>query len=144
MDIIDRLSDLLKSLFGDESERTGTPGTASRYADPDVTEAWEELDEYLRTGKNGPKQGGSGGGKKTGRTQGPLDEDLRRDYANLEVPFGADMEEIKKAYKTLILRYHPDKHSGDPEKLRIATEITKKINESFERIRSRAEGSKRG
>ena len=68
-----------------------------------------------------------------------MDEDLRQDYANLEVPFGADIDTVKKAYKNLIRRYHPDKNAGNPEKLKIATEITKKVNESFERIRTRTE-----
>jgi DnaJ-domain-containing protein 1 len=127
MGVLDGLADLLKSIF------SGTGSTESRgYSDPDVTEAMEELDEYLKTGRSA----------ESGRRREPPPfphEDLRQDYANLEVPFGAGIEDVKMAYKKLIMQYHPDKHSGDPEKLRIATEITKKINESFERIRSRLE-----
>jgi curved DNA-binding protein CbpA len=41
-----------------------------------------------------------------------------------------------------MMKYHPDKHAGDPEKQKIALEITKKVNESFERIRARTEGSR--
>ena len=66
------------------------------------------------------------------------DESLRGDYANLEVPFGADIEEVKRSYKSLVLRYHPDRFAADPEKQGIALEITKKINQSFERIRDRS------
>jgi curved DNA-binding protein CbpA len=43
--------------------------------------------------------------------------------------------ELKKSYKKLLRKYHPDKFSNNPNKLKIATEITKKINESFSRIR---------
>lgn len=119
---IDRLSELLRSLFGGGEE------TAVR--DPDLDAAWEELDDFMGTaeGKN----------RRSSPPAPPGDENLRRDYANLEVPFGADIEEVKRSYKTLILRYHPDKHAGDPEKQRIALEISKKINESFERIRKRS------
>jgi DnaJ-domain-containing protein 1 len=124
--ILDNLSDLFKSLFSDTPTRSGV------YSDPDVAEAMEELDDFLGSGKAKPS-----GAKRA--PSGFPHEDLRQDYSNLEVPFGAGIEEVKKAYKSLILRYHPDKHAGDPEKLRIATEITKKINESFERIRSRLE-----
>jgi DnaJ-domain-containing protein 1 len=81
-----------------------------------------------------------GEGSQARRPRPPADESLRQDYANLEVPFGADIETVKKSYKTLMMRYHPDKHAGNPEKQRVALEITKKINESFERIRAR-EGS---
>ncbi len=137
MDFTDRLAELFKSLFGDGGERRESPDLGNGFVDPDVSEAWKELDEYLRTGKSGESRGAGGKRENAGRMHGPRDEDLRQDYANLEVPFGADVGDVIKAYKTLILRYHPDKHSQDPEKQRIATEITKKINESFERIRSR-------
>ncbi len=137
MDFVDKLAELFKSLFGDGEERRESPDVRSGFVDPDVSDAWRELDEYLRTGKSSESHGVGGKRENAGRMHAPRDEDLRQDYANLEVPFGADVEDIMKAYKTLILRYHPDKHSQDPEKLRIATEITKKINESFERIRSR-------
>jgi curved DNA-binding protein CbpA len=40
----------------------------------------------------------------------------------------------------LMLKYHPDRHAGDPQKQRLALEIAKKINQSFERIRSNHEG----
>ena len=58
--------------------------------------------------------------------------------------FPFDIEMVRKSYKSLMLKYHPDKHAGDPQKQRIALEITKKINESFERIRARHEGGARG
>jgi curved DNA-binding protein CbpA len=73
----------------------------------------------------------------------PVDESLRQDYANLEVPFAADIDTVRRSYKALMLKYHPDKHGGDPQKQKIALEITKKINESFERIRAGHEGGTR-
>jgi DnaJ-domain-containing protein 1 len=130
---MDRLAEFLRSFAG--TSRT-TRESDYRFSDPDVSEAWAELEEFMRSGKAGRTTGGERGHARG--APGPRDEDLRQDYANLEVPFGSDLTEVIKAYKRLILRYHPDKHSGDPEKIRIATEITKKINESFERIRARA------
>ncbi len=152
-DFIDRLADLLKSLLGrgqekgPGAERPRGPGPAggSRpgFRDPDLAEAWEELEVYMRTGEESSRDRGRRAGPDAGRMPGATDEDLRQDYANLEVPFGSDIETVKAAYKSLIMRYHPDKHSGSPEKQRIATEITAKINESYERIRSRTEGRRR-
>ena len=69
-----------------------------------------------------------------------MDESLRQDYANLEVPFGSDIDTVRRSYKALMLKYHPDKHGGNAQEQKIALEITKKINESFERIRARNEG----
>lgn len=139
---IDRLAELLKSLFGSE-EGSGAGGTTSQRAvDPDVQAAWEELDEYMRTGSSGPRTRSTSGGSTRasgaqGRAQASrrVDESLRQDYANLEVRFGADVEEVRASYKRLMLKYHPDKYPGDSEKQKLALEIAKKINQSFERIR---------
>ncbi len=146
MDFIDKLAGFLRDILGDgRGTREGKPTRSSGYQDPDLRDAWEELDDYMRGGtgerkQQGGREGGrQGGGQESRGSRPPADESLRQDYANLEVPFGADIETVRKSYKTLMLRYHPDKHAGDPEKQRIALEITKKVNQSFERIRSRHE-----
>lgn len=146
---IDRLAGLLKSLFSeDRGPREGrtAPGGQARHADPDLQDAWQELDEFMRTGSNDRAR--TRGSDRTGSSrasppprQSP-DESLRQDYANLEVPFGADIDAVRRSYKSLMMKYHPDKHAGDPEKQKIALEITKKVNESFERIRTRTEGGR--
>ncbi|XP_004394995.1 PREDICTED: dnaJ homolog subfamily C member 5G [Odobenus rosmarus divergens] len=45
-------------------------------------------------------------------------------YAVLELKKGASPEDIKKAYRKLALKYHPDKNPGDAQ----AAEIFKEIN----------------
>jgi DnaJ-domain-containing protein 1 len=154
LDFVDRLADILRSLMGDRGDQaTGRPGAregrgpgrGSRdpgYRDPDLRAAWEELEDYMRGGSGGSsgRPGATGPGASGGRharPEPPVDESLRKDFANLEVPFGSDIDTVRKSYKALVLRYHPDKFAGDPEKQRVALEITKKINQSFERIRSR-------
>jgi DnaJ-domain-containing protein 1 len=139
---IDRFAEFLRSLFADD-ESTNTRREArseeTRFRDPDVQDAWEELDEYMRTGANEAKRTRRAGESRG--TQRAPDEALRPDYANLEVPFGADIETVKRSYKHLMLKYHPDKHSGNPEKQKIALDITKRINQSYERIRARHTGT---
>lgn len=146
---IDRLADLLKTLWGtgtDSRPGGGSGGAESRprnFIDPDVQAAWEELDEYMRTGESPGAGGAAGAGAREGsrpRTPPRVDESLRQDYANLEVPFGADRETVRSSYKRLMLKYHPDKFAGDTEKQKIALEIAKKINQSFQRIRDQQEG----
>lgn len=59
--------------------------------------------------------------------------DIEREYyANLELPYGADFNEIKKAYRKLLKKYHPDKFHNDERKLKIAQEVVKKLNTAYE------------
>ena len=51
-------------------------------------------------------------------------------YANLELAVGSNFEEIKRAYREQLRKYHPDKFQGD-KKEEFAEEITKKINEAY-------------
>ena len=55
----------------------------------------------------------------------------RQYYKILEVEYGADFSEIKKAYKKLLKKYHPDFFAGSPEKMETAQKLTKKINEAY-------------
>jgi DnaJ-domain-containing protein 1 len=133
---IDKLALLLKTLLGDGGSFQGKSASEvhAAYRDPDLLDAWEELNKYMRGDTH---EGVHHTEQSRFRPQTTADESLRQDYAILEVPFGADIEVVRKSYKSLILRYHPDRFAGDAEKQRIALEITKKINESFERIRAR-------
>ena len=58
-------------------------------------------------------------------------------YENLEVPYGSDLETVRHAWKNLLRKYHPDLHSNDPEKRRIATELTQGLNRAFEELERR-------
>jgi len=49
----------------------------------------------------------------------------------LEVPPDASEAQIKKAYKKLAIKYHPDKNPDNPE---AATEMFKKVSEAYEHI----------
>lgn len=55
---------------------------------------------------------------------------LAKYYANLEIRVGSDRATIKKAWKTQMKKYHPDLHCADPEKKRIAEELTRQLNQA--------------
>ena len=145
MDIFDRLGNLLRTMLDDDEEAHGSPG---RFSDPDESAAWEELESYMRSGSS--DAGGTAGGRFghgnadpfAGADSGSLPESLKRDFRNLEVPVGAPFHEVRRSYKRLMAAFHPDRHSSDPEKLRTATEVTKKLNQSFQRIRTYYEGER--
>ena len=57
-------------------------------------------------------------------------------YANLEVPMGSDMETVKESYRRLMRKYHPDKHSADPEVEKLATQLSQELTVAYQAIES--------
>jgi DnaJ-domain-containing protein 1 len=57
--------------------------------------------------------------------------ELRLAYAALEVPFGADFATVRKSYRSLMRKYHPDRHAGSPEKQKAATELAQKLTLAY-------------
>jgi DnaJ-domain-containing protein 1 len=56
---------------------------------------------------------------------------VRKAYAALEVPYGADFDAVKKSYRTLMRKYHPDRHTGSPDKQKAAHELTTKLTAAY-------------
>lgn len=79
-------------------------------------------------------QGSSGykgsSGYQTGYGSG-VDAVERQYRANLEVDAEAGLKDIRRAYKTLIRKYHPDLFHTEPEKRKVALEITTQLNEAM-------------
>lgn len=61
---------------------------------------------------------------------------IRDYYANLEVPYGSDLETVKESYRTLMRKYHPDKHVNDPETEKLATELSQELTRAYKAIES--------
>jgi DnaJ-domain-containing protein 1 len=53
-------------------------------------------------------------------------------YAALEVPPGSTFETVRKAYRNLMRKYHPDRHTSSPEKQKAANELAQKLTASYE------------
>jgi DnaJ-domain-containing protein 1 len=70
------------------------------------------------------------------RRPSPEDE-VRRAYAALEVPVGSNFETVRKSYRALMRKYHPDHHSGSPEKQKTATELTQKLTQAYKLLERR-------
>jgi DnaJ-domain-containing protein 1 len=133
--IFDRLTNLFRTLFTEDPfDSDEYKKTRNRYYDPDLQDAWDELDDFLNEGKSGSST--SYEHKKSNNHYiDPELEALKKDYANLEVDFQTPFPEVKKSYKRLLTKYHPDRFANNPKKLKIATEISKKINQSYQLIK---------
>ena len=124
----DRLRDLLTSKEEeapeDEHESDESIGAkagrgARRFKDA-AEDAWERAYENAR--------------HRAGvRGEPPRDPaaDRKRWYRTLELDPGADLQQVRRAYRKLLLQYHPDRHANDPDRYKAATEVTRKLTEAY-------------
>ena len=79
---------------------------------------------------------GHGSRQATTSAQG-VDPELAELYSNLEVPYGSSPATVRKGWKRLLRKYHPDLHSKDPGKREIADELAQRLNGAYERLQKR-------
>jgi DnaJ-domain-containing protein 1 len=77
--------------------------------------------------------------RRDAREYGPLAhlQRIRQAYARLEVPFGSDFETVRRSYRSLMRKYHPDRHASDPEREKLATEISQKLTVAYDMLSDR-------
>ena len=146
----DRFERLLKSWANPDGE--GPRAHPSRHSgDPDVDAAMDELDDFLSAAR------GDDAAAERERARRAADEARRaseeearasarhasqpggggRDprlvaaYEYLGLPYGTGFEAAKAKYKKLLLKHHPDRHAGNPENIKKATETSARINEAW-------------
>ena len=59
---------------------------------------------------------------------------LVRYYANLELPYGTGLDTVRRTWRRLVKKYHPDLYSADEDKKRIATELVQGLNRAYEEL----------
>lgn len=97
---------------------------------------------HVGTGSSAPPIGDVPGHGRSGQASqagerapnGALDERLAGCYANLEIPYGADLESVRAAWKRMMKKYHPDLHGDDPEKRRLAGELTAELTRAYQEL----------
>jgi len=112
---------------------------SSRYKSfHDFEDYWQKFNHYYNKQKNyyqnsnySRSSGSSNYKKSVNEKYNEQQKKIMQCYANLEIPYGSDIDTVKKAWKKLLLKYHPDKHNNNNEKRKIATVLTQKLNESY-------------
>ncbi len=77
------------------------------------------------------------GARRTQSTQGvgeAQDPILAGYYANLELPYGASLDTVRRTWRRLVKKYHPDLHSADEQARRTATELVQGLNRAYEEL----------
>jgi DnaJ-domain-containing protein 1 len=62
---------------------------------------------------------------------GSQDAQLAEWYRVLDLNVGADIPQIKSAYRQLMRKYHPDMHAGNPGKQKAATELSMRVTAAY-------------
>ena len=144
MGIWDRLGNVLKSYINDGAERIfGEDRPWQSHRDDDLNAAYEELDDFLKGGRSedGTHESEKNrysrekpDDRKGFKGSRPVPPELKRDFAELGLSPNASEEECKEAYKKLLKIHHPDRHGGDPELIKKATEKAARINAAYDRL----------
>ncbi len=64
----------------------------------------------------------------------PQEQQLVQYFANLELKPGATTEDVRRAYRDLMRKYHPDKHIGDPERHKASTELAQSLTRAYQAL----------
>ncbi len=68
----------------------------------------------------------TGGGRLTGEALR-----VQKAYAALEVPTGSDFETVRRSYRALMRKYHPDHHTESPEKQKAANDVAQGLTQAY-------------
>ncbi|MDR3174058.1 MAG: J domain-containing protein [Treponema sp.] len=128
---------------GTWSDARSDQGTGSRTRNRDWSDPRGKTRDWGDTGGRttggawsdaGSRTGDKGSGNRGAGPSGRPPEELRQDFAELGLPFGAGAEECKAAYRRLLKLHHPDRHAGHQGNMEKATKKMAKINAAYERI----------
>ena len=151
----------------DEDDREGGGrgrDAAATSAEPLGSSAWQDENEWKRRAEQEvedaihgrrtpeppprPAQGrtsaGGARGRAGGRASGPSGPGgnseaarVQKAYAVLELPVGSDFETVRKSYRALMRKYHPDRHTQTPEKQRAANEVAQRLTDAYKLLEKR-------
>lgn len=66
----------------------------------------------------------------------PYSPELADCYNKLDLPFGAPMAQVTKRWRAYLKQCHPDLHARDTAKQAEATELTRQLNDAYQKIRT--------
>jgi DnaJ-domain-containing protein 1 len=126
----------------DDEDRAGLHGFSAKELQEELERrrrAREEVDELL-SGRRKPDpserpfRNPTEAGARHRKVASPVNDEalrIQKAYAALEVPAGSDFETVRRAYRTMMRKYHPDRHTATPEKQKAANEVAQRLTESY-------------
>jgi DnaJ-domain-containing protein 1 len=129
--MFDRLKNILKSELGDlfeKSEDTRTPfqRRPRTHQRDNEYDQFEDIDDAYEKAFNQ-------------KTEPILNPEETKHYKTLGLPVGTGFDLIKKKYKQLVKKYHPDRHQANPKNHKIALERTRDLNMAYNYFKDKYE-----
>ena len=131
---LEELSDeeLEREILRRKERREAAERAASRSYEQ---EAMDEVERALREKSGRFRTSGYRTGSYGPPRPPAQDPRLAQLYAQLECPYGADLTTVRKHYRALMLKYHPDMHSARPDKQRLATDLSQRLTQAYNELR---------
>jgi DnaJ-domain-containing protein 1 len=96
-------------------------------------QAREEVEDAIRGGRR-PSSPPPRSTAPPPRRPAAGDDAIRKAYRDLEVAAGSDFETVRRSYRRLMRKYHPDLHAGSPDKQRDATNVAQRLTEAYKTL----------
>jgi len=77
-------------------------------------------------------QAGGARSRSGARARANKPETVRKAYATLELPQNADLAAVKKAYRALMRKYHPDRFTRSDEKAKTANDLAQRLTQAYD------------
>jgi DnaJ-domain-containing protein 1 len=103
-------------------------------------EAFRRIKAQAAAGGGASVGGGTGSARSTtggtGRPPraGSQEAQVAEWYKTLDLQVGADLAEVKSAYRKLMRKYHPDMHASSPQKQKAATELSMRVTTAYNEL----------
>ncbi len=120
-----------------ERRRRVRESAAERRAAREEADRMREATAEAERAARGPRADARSGAGPRRRPNTGTSDDLARAYAALEVKPGSDFETVRRAYRNLMRKYHPDHHTASPEKQRAANELAQKLTDAYKLLERR-------
>lgn len=104
---------------------------AARQAQEEAFRRVKEQAQRNTSSAGAGSQRASGGRSVGGFPFQRKDDRIAEYYKVLDLPYGASFEEVKKSYRQLMRKYHPDRHTGDPKKQKAANELSVRVTQAY-------------
>ncbi len=88
-----------------------------------------------RSSSSSSSSSGGGGGASRPPRPGSQEALAVEWYRTLDLSPGADMAQVKAAYRTMMRKYHPDLHATDARKQKAATELSTRVTTAYNGLR---------